>query len=288
MHSSTISKSSSQKRACDCCHKRKVRCVGSPCENCVVSRLTCTFSNVPQKKGPRGPRANVMSALRHAQLQCSIENQNRPKSHCVQQPHRSEGLVSEELIKSCFGYFFDRLYPTQPILHRHKVGETIGLMDTSDEAYCLVLSACAYILTRPDFVAPQEVLDSCSAHAQSVVHRDKCTVDVYALLEEVRRLRNTTECAEKPTIWSVTTSFLLYNSFFNLGKHNAAWLHLREAITFALFLKMDQETYYDLEDIEESTRSRCLYWLLYVTERSVILQKWISSWFYHCRKTELS
>lgn len=51
--------------------------------------------------------------------------------------------MSMDLITTCVDYFFANLYPTQPILHRQKVGETIGHMETDNEAYCMVVALCA-------------------------------------------------------------------------------------------------------------------------------------------------
>jgi hypothetical protein len=58
------------RRACDGCHRRKVKCDGrKPCFNCRHSALLCTFNAVPQKKGPKGQRARVLSELRRDQQQ---------------------------------------------------------------------------------------------------------------------------------------------------------------------------------------------------------------------------
>lgn len=67
---------------------------------------------------------------------------------------RRPGLISMDMITSCVDWFFANLYPTQPILHRQKVGETIGMMDTSVEAYCLVMSLCAYMMIQPNMILP--------------------------------------------------------------------------------------------------------------------------------------
>ena len=58
------------KKACDACHRRKVRCSGSvPCKNCGQANLQCTYLAIPQKKGPKGSRAKVISEIRDTQLQ---------------------------------------------------------------------------------------------------------------------------------------------------------------------------------------------------------------------------
>lgn len=57
MPESSSSSSSAVKRACDACHRRKVKCIGDgtrTCKNCQSAGLTCTYNAIPQKKGPKG------------------------------------------------------------------------------------------------------------------------------------------------------------------------------------------------------------------------------------------
>lgn len=154
------SASSAVKRACDACHRRKVKCIGDgtrPCKNCTSAGLTCTYNAIPQKKGPKGSRAKVISELRENQRQTQLAAVQR---HGIDEaPHstthlRQAGLLSMEMITSCVDFFFAHLYPTQPILHRVKVGETIGQMEINIEAYCLVTSLCAYMMIQPNMVIP--------------------------------------------------------------------------------------------------------------------------------------
>lgn len=155
------STASSVKRACDACHRRKVKCIGDgmrPCKNCTSAGLCCTFNAIPQKKGPKGSRAKVISELRETQKisqlaaqRQALDLEDQAQSQAYQ---RRPGLISMDMITSCVDWFFANLYPTQPILHRQKVGETIGMMDTSVEAYCLVMSLCAYMMIQPNMILP--------------------------------------------------------------------------------------------------------------------------------------
>ncbi|KAL1955925.1 hypothetical protein VTO42DRAFT_7998 [Malbranchea cinnamomea] len=66
--STTTSSGSATARplACDPCRKRKVRCDRRhPCQKCVEACLTCTYHAVPQRKGPKGRTAPVLTALRN-------------------------------------------------------------------------------------------------------------------------------------------------------------------------------------------------------------------------------
>ncbi|KUJ19143.1 uncharacterized protein LY89DRAFT_478685 [Mollisia scopiformis] len=52
--------STSVKRACDACHRRKLKCDGiNPCRNCSSAQLSCTYHAIPQQKDPKGSRAKL-------------------------------------------------------------------------------------------------------------------------------------------------------------------------------------------------------------------------------------
>lgn len=262
------------KRACDGCHRRKVKCIGDgtrPCKNCTSAGLTCTYNAIPQKKGPKGSRAKVISELRENQRQSQLvakqhgmefQNENQSPAHI-----RRQGLLSMEMITTSVDYFFAHLYPTQPILHRQRVGETIGQMDTNTEAYCLTLSLCAYMMIQPNMVLPPGAFEGLEIPPQPSLRLGQL------LLAEALRVRRGYNYIENPSVWSVITSFFLFGSYFCLDRHNTAWFHLREATTLAQIMGMNDEANYQTPDVVENSRRRRLYWLLFVTERAYALQQ---------------
>lgn len=268
------SSASAVKRACDACHRRKVKCIGDgtrPCKNCTSAGLTCTYNAIPQKKGPKGSRAKVISELRENQRQSQLAAK-RNALDFESPPHspaylKTAGLLSMEMITSCVDYFFANLYPTQPILHRQKVGETIGQMENNPEAYCLVVSLCAYMMIQPNMVIPPEMFEGLEIPPQPSLQLG------HTLLQEAIRVRKDANYIENPTVWSVITSFFLFGSYFCLDRHNTAWFHLREGTTLAQIMGMNEEASYRTPDIIETSRRRRLYWLLFVTERAYALQQ---------------
>nr|POE86905.1 putative sucrose utilization protein suc1 [Quercus suber] len=172
-----------------------------------------------------------------------------------------------DMITSCVTYYFENLYATQPILHRQRVGETIGIMDSNIEAYCLVVSLCAYMMIQPNMILPPGAFDGLEVPPQSSLQLG------HTLLQEALRVRKQSSYIENPTIWSVITSFFFFGSFFCLDQHNTAWFHLREATTLAQILGMHDESHYTNLDVIENSRQRRLYWLLFVTERAYALQQ---------------
>ncbi|KAK5111124.1 hypothetical protein LTR62_005323 [Meristemomyces frigidus] len=259
------------KRACDACHRRKVKCIGDgtkPCKNCTSASLTCTYNAIPQKKGPKGSRAKVISELRENQRQSQLaaaQLQDVPAQSAGYLPRN--GLVSFDMITTCVDYYFANLYPTQPILHRIRVGETVGQMNNNVEAYCLVMSLCAYMMIQPNLVLPPGAFEGLEVMPQSTLSLG------ITLLQETARVRKAYDYVEAPTVWTVITSFFMFGSNFCLDKHNTAWFHLREATTLAQVMGMHNEEHYQMMDLAESSRRRRLYWLLFVTERAYALQR---------------
>jgi hypothetical protein len=172
-----------------------------------------------------------------------------------------------DMIATCVDFFFANLYPTQPILHRHKVDETIAQMDTDPEAYCLVVSLCAYMLIQPNIELRSSAFDGLDVTARSNSQLG------HGLLAEAIRFRKGFNYVESPTVWSVITSFFLFGCHFCLDLHGTAWFHLREATTLALTVGMHEEATYRTGDIIESSRRRRLYWLLFITERAYAIQQ---------------
>ncbi|KAK4931143.1 hypothetical protein LTR66_016062, partial [Elasticomyces elasticus] len=265
---------SSLKRACDACHRRKVKCIGDgtrQCKNCTAAGLTCTYNAIPQKKGPKGSRAKVISELRETQRQTQLAKGQSGGYGCDDRATspsyaRTPNLLPLDLIHTCVDYFFAHMYPTQPILDRVKIGETIGQMDTSDEAYCLVASLCAYMMIQPNLALPTTPVDGESLPRSNISLGN-------LLLAEALRIRRGLNYIENPTVWSVITSFFFFGCYFCLDKHNTAWFHLREATTLAEIVGMHEEVNYESGDVVESARRRRLYWLLFVTERAYALQR---------------
>ncbi|KAF2756518.1 hypothetical protein EJ05DRAFT_66720 [Pseudovirgaria hyperparasitica] len=260
------------KRACDSCHRRKVKCErgtgdsAKPCKNCITSGLQCTYNAIPQKKGPKGSRAKVISELRETQRQNIpyLHDFSRFEPAWAKTPH----LVNQELADHCADYYFANLYPTQPILHRQRLAEYFMAMEHTLEPYCFVTVFCAYMMMLQRNMPPPPGLDMYRAAAQP-------SNGAYgeALLEEAIRVRKNGTYTENPTILTVLTSYYMYECFFAIDRPNTAWFHLREATTHAHSLGMgDEESYRTLDPMETLQRRR-LFWQLFITERAFALHK---------------
>lgn len=260
-------------RCCLCCprscHRRKVKCIGegtNPCKNCVSAGLACTYNAIPQKKGPKGSRAKVLSELRENQRQSQLSAAGFPPDLGFDARAlptsfaRTPGLLPHGLIESCIEFFFATVYPSQPILHRQRAQETVMSIEHSTEAYCMVAALCAYVMIQANMTVAPNLLPR-----QEMTQLSNVSIG-HVLLEESVRVRKGFDYLETPTNLSILTSWLYFGCYFGLGRDNTAWSYLREATTQAQLLGMhDEETYKN--DPLDISRRRALFWLLFVTER---------------------
>ena len=259
------------KRACDACRRRKVKCDGlSPCRNCSSTELACTYNAIPQKKGPKGSRAKVISELRqqnrwsalskaHARLHAGNAYANPPPM-CAPTLAPTPGLLTNEIVAQCIDFFFVNMYPTIPVLNRGRLEAHSRFMDRDADTYCLLSSLCAFMLIQPGMPVQGDPMGVDSMPGANLMSGTM-------LMEETIRVRKGYDYLESPTLASLATSYFLFCCYFGLDLHNKAWFHLREATTLALILGMNKEATYAQFDVIESSSRRRLYWLLFVAER---------------------
>jgi len=157
-------------------------------------------------------------------------------------------------------FFFVNVYPSQPVLHRQRAQEAVVNMDRSIEAYCMIVSLCAYVMIQANMKIQPNLLER-----HEVAHMSNVQFG-HILLEESIRVRRGYDYRESPTPYTVLTSYLYSCCYFGLAKENTAWTYLREATTQSQLLGMhDEETY--KHDPLDTSRKRVLYWLLFMAER---------------------
>jgi len=263
----------------DACHRRKVKCSGGrPCQNCGQASLLCTYNAIPQKKGPKGTRAKVISELRETQrktdglLRPQSRHQDTGGSFDFNSPPTSptfldQDFLSKQMIDDCIEAFFTSMYPTMPILHRGRLLEKVEYdLDRSVETYCLIGSLCAFIMVQPGMKNPGNFA------MDAVAVKERC-IAATALFEEVIRVRKNYDYIDAPTLDGVRTSFFLYAACFNLDRHNTAWFHLREATTLAHIMGLHEEQTYHVGERLGNIYKRRLYWLLFLTERAYSIER---------------
>ncbi|KAJ4418459.1 hypothetical protein N0V82_005538 [Gnomoniopsis sp. IMI 355080] len=263
------------KRACDACHRRKVKCDGtSPCRNCNTATLNCTYNAVPQKKGPKGSRAKVISALREDQKLQSLSAQVQSRMNGIagpQPPNPSlapvPGLLTSDLVRESLDFFFANMYPQIPIISRQRLEQQLAFLDQSPDTYCLLTSLSAFTMLQPGMGIPGG--DPYGLDSMPGANILSCTV----LLEETIRVRKGFDYIEPPSFNTLCTSYFLFACHYAMDMHDKAWFHLREAATMIHMIGMNREEVYAQLDPVESACRRRLYWLIFVAERAYALQR---------------
>ncbi|RYO82516.1 hypothetical protein DL764_009598 [Monosporascus ibericus] len=261
------------KRACDACHRRKVKCDGiNPCRNCASAQLTCTYNAIPQKKGPKGSRAKVISELRETQRQTSLSAKVQNRINGIVNPPCSlglsptPGLMTGEMAKESVEFFFANMYPIMPILSRQRLEHEAMFMDQNVDTYCLLTSLSSFMMFQPGMTMPG--LDPVLEHIPGAN-----IVSATLLMEETIRVRKGVEYLEYPSLNGLCTSYFLFCCHYALELHDKAWFYLREATTLAHIMGMTKEETYSQREDFQGPRYRRLYWLLFITERAYALQR---------------
>ncbi|ODA79064.1 hypothetical protein RJ55_04655 [Drechmeria coniospora] len=262
------------KRACDACHRRKVKCDGiNPCRNCSSAQLSCTYNAIPQKKGPKGSRAKVISELRETQRQTSLSAKVQSRMNGIPCPPTNPalgptpGLLTSELVKDCAQFFFDNLYAQAPILDRRQVEQQVLYMEQNRDAYCLMTSLCAFVMLQPGMAMPPGDPYNLDMMPGANI------ISSQLLLEEAIRVRKGYDYLDSITLNALATNYFLFGCYNGQEMHDKAWYYLREATTMIHMIGMSKEEYYLQFDAAEATRRRRLYWLFFVTERAYAIQR---------------
>lgn len=261
------------KRACDACHRRKVKCDGiNPCRNCASAQLSCTYNAIPQKKGPKGSRAKVISELRETQRQTSLSAKVQNRINGIACPASNSlaptpGLLTSDLVKDCSHFLFENMYAQVPFLDRRNIEQQVLYMEQNRDAYCLMSSMCAFVMLQPGMsMPPGDPFNLDMIPGANVVSS-------HLLLEETLKVRKGYEYLDSITLNSIATNFFLFGCYYSQEMHDKAWYYLREATTMIQMIGMHKEEHYMQFDAAESARRRRIYWLLYATERAYAIQR---------------
>ncbi|KAF2741969.1 hypothetical protein M011DRAFT_372004, partial [Sporormia fimetaria CBS 119925] len=273
--------SSPSKRACDNCHKRKVKCVGEqPCRSCRQAGIACTYNTLPQKKGPKGNRAKVLSEIRESQKPIHADEW---EGKIGSRPAITAGLLSVTLVQTCLEYYYsDRfaLHSLQPIIHHEQFTVLRNTIGQSGEAYCLLAAMCANIIlyadaaTAPLFRTSLPQLSRLTGSELGIV-----------LLKESMHVRQNVDYREQPSHHSVLTSWCYYVCFIRIRRSRTAWTYLQEAITLARLLEMHKEVTYTPGP--GTAEKRALYWLLFTSERAEAIRSHQSVFLYPTIRTPI-
>ncbi|EEA24183.1 hypothetical protein EYB25_004686 [Talaromyces marneffei] len=268
-------------RACDPCATRKIKCDrGNPCKRCHTLDIPCTTSRAQSKPGPKGPWAEKRRLAR-LQQNALQHPTNLPESQFVpiiaEQQHGDGGSSSSSsssssstveslltnhqftpslpipLIQQYLDVYHEQLYPTWPVVDRDEM--ILRIQDPEDtEAYALCTALTAVVLAHLKF-NPVDI--------SQVSH----TVDSGWVAGESERARASIRYHEKPSLELLLSSFFLHIFYANRGHVCRSTVLIREAITFAQFLELDQAKHYKQLSEKEAQLHLRIIWILGITER---------------------
>ncbi|CZT04548.1 related to transcription activator amyR [Rhynchosporium agropyri] len=295
------------RQACDCCHARKIRCSGdTPCKNCVVTELQCTYLAVPKKKGPKGRR--IHKDAKPLPLQTpKIFEQNDPSRTVPLQDsaHPPPGTGTEPTRFSLFNILNPTPFvqspnnepsaasssPVDDILSGFRASPllTADLVKTCLDAFFThkypimpIMDPDATYAMLPRLHESPEQYGLVAALCALIVFQPEI-IDAPGsgmywpssqdLINEAVRARVFCDFVEQPSLVTIHTSFLLFAAMFCLQKDNSAWFYIRESMTCLQILRLHEETTYLGLDAEYSKYCRRTFWLLFITERAYALQR---------------
>ncbi|WPJ57215.1 hypothetical protein SMAC4_09807 [Sordaria macrospora] len=90
----------------------------------------------------------------------------------------------------------------------------------------------------------------------------------HSLLNDCLNVRKEYDLYENISLNTVVSSMFLASSFFETNRSTKAWVYLREALTFAQELGLEDESTYAGLSPEEALCRQRVFWLLYVMEQS--------------------
>lgn len=259
------------KQACECCRSRKIRCDSfSPCNNCQRIRLPCVYQT-PKKKGPRRREINedISRSVQGDQNNNILEYYNTASPEAFTLHFQPSPLLSLEMIQNCLDSFFNHKYPVMPILDREATYASLHSLQDNPTQYGLIASLCALVMMQTEISISSNKEGALDNYSQ---FDSMLAVDF--LIKEVCRARAFCNQIDNPSLASVQCSFFLFYCLSRLGKDNAAWVNLREAITMLQLLRLHEElTYSTMYDPSYARYARRTFWLLFITEQAYALQR---------------
>jgi hypothetical protein len=164
--------------------------------------------------------------------------------------------ISEVSLIPWIDVYFDRLYPTLPVLNRSSLFTRFYLQEHHHNPVfgSMLLSLCAFAITQPIFINERSTSSTRASQAKT-------------LMDEGTKMRSSADFGENPDLEAVLTSFFFFGCLFGSNQHNAAWLRLREAVDLALTMGLNNpDSYRHLPDEERDQHIRVRL-IISITER---------------------
>ena len=271
---------------CDGCALRRVRCrSGPPCAECVRRSLQCTFFRIPRKRGPKGPRLSTVNKIQSFQnhLEAIVSDQSNLGSQDISQisdthqpkgsspsNHRSESPRIRQplplhLYVKYLCIFHQRLRYIWPIFCVDDlIARLVSRGSLDYESYTLAAAVCAACIAQLRLPQHRE-----SSATTSTLEDDVASED---FVKDARCFRDQYDFREEQSTSSLLASFFLHIYFANTNKLRTAGIYLRESIAQLHSLDLHRPSSYSILNSDERELRLRIFWILFVSERSVVLQ----------------
>lgn len=167
------------------------------------------------------------------------------------------GITDENLIR-WIDVYFERLYPTLPILKRSSIFARLLSQEhrTNPDFGAMLLALSAFSLIQPVRISEW----SSASSRENMVN---------FMLSESVKMRASVEFGENPSLDAILTSVFLFACLFQRNQHNAAWFRLKEAVELGSVFGLGRSECYANCEAEQKQQRLRIYYLLAVTERLV-------------------
>ncbi|PNY26303.1 AflYd/sugR/sugar regulator [Tolypocladium capitatum] len=278
--------------SCDACSLRRVRCDAKrPCRECTIHSMQCTSTRTPRKRGPKGPRLATRRRIEEVQSRMQQQQQQQQQRDSSWDPSDDNGAslsarrndkpvtqspcdpLPESPSPPCLAasrrrlpldaycehlfIFRERLYPIWPVVDVDELIAKLRVDDADYEAWALAASLCAATIAQLRLPGHANPLDACSS---------------LRFVQDVQRSRELYDFRESDNVPSVLIPFFLHIYFANADKLHTAGVYLRESITFAHGLCLDQPCLYDSLGPRDRSLHLRVFWLLFISERTYCAQ----------------
>ncbi|KAL1980270.1 hypothetical protein VTN96DRAFT_4414 [Rasamsonia emersonii] len=297
------------KQACDNCRRRKIKCNRAyPCDKCQRLLLSCSYSDVLQRKGPKFRTLYPLAPLHplSAQYQAPPSGNhacqgNRPQfpdgcqtsfswnptydsysspdsidshSQCELASYRvfpKARRLSSLVLLAHVNIYLKYLYPIMPVIRPEQVlNDSREPEKLTPKRYAFMAALCAATHVQLKLDGADAMTDTSSGHALS---DGRSAMSGEELLAEAVSARKECDITENVDIETLLTSFFLFAAYGNLDKQDQAWFYLSQSTAMAHTLGLHRESTYSNFDPTEAEERRRVFWLLFVTERAYALQQ---------------
>jgi len=296
----------SQRRVCDACAIRRVRCDGqAPCAGCMNASLDCTRLRQRQKSGPKGIKKRTLERLTSIQQAHAVTQNTRsdaawplntPIGDLQQQPSRVESTNDGNPIQEPSSDEPQSYRPDDPqsTLLCHDTGTawessppypyqvsvehlTLYLDIYHHKLYPVwpIVNKSALIerlsIADPDVEAYIVASSVCIA---TILQLQLTATDPtgsilqsHLIIQEIEALRQAQDYREHPTLDNLRAAFFLHVAYLHMKKQRTSTLTLRESISMAHMLDLHKESHYEGVPDGEADEELRVVWLLFITER---------------------